>query len=93
MLNGETIISRVLIGTIWDYIYVEVGKVFQEHGFGSLSTETCFSLHQKLKSFGVKIKLPPTNFSWAYEMQVEDPDGHVLRFGTDPNDKEPFADK
>ena len=52
-----------------------------------------FSLHQKLKSFGVKIKLPPTNFSWAYEMQVEDPDGHVLRFGTDPNDKEPFADK
>ena len=52
-----------------------------------------FSLHQKLKSFCVKIKLPPTNFSWAYEMQVEDPDGHVLRFGTDPNDKEPFADK
>lgn len=52
-----------------------------------------FSLHQKLKSLGVKIKLPPTNFSWAYEMQVEDPDGHILRFGTDPSDKEPFADR
>lgn len=51
-----------------------------------------FSLHQKLKSKGVTIKLPPTNFSWAYEMQVEDPDGHILRFGTDPNSKEPFAD-
>jgi len=25
-----------------------------------------FSLHQKLKSAGVNIKLPPTNFSWAY---------------------------
>jgi hypothetical protein len=52
-----------------------------------------FSLHQKLKSGGVKIKLPPTNFSWAYEMQVEDPDGHILRFGTDPNNKEPFVDR
>jgi catechol 2,3-dioxygenase-like lactoylglutathione lyase family enzyme len=52
-----------------------------------------FSLHQKLKSKGVKIKLPPTNFPWAYEMQVEDPDGHILRFGTDPSDKEPFVDR
>ena len=52
-----------------------------------------FSLHQQLISKRVTIKLPPTNFSWAYEMQVEDPDGHILRFGTDPNDKEPFADR
>jgi len=51
-----------------------------------------FLLHQMLKSNGVKIKLPPTNFSWAYEMQIEDPDGHILRFGTDPSDKEPFID-
>jgi catechol 2,3-dioxygenase-like lactoylglutathione lyase family enzyme len=51
-----------------------------------------FELHRSLKSKGVTVKLPPTNFSWAYEMHVEDPDGHVLRFGTDPNDKEPFAD-
>lgn len=50
------------------------------------------ALHQKLASNGVTIKLPPTNFSWAYEMQVQDPDGHILRFGTDPNYKEPFAD-
>lgn len=52
-----------------------------------------FSLHQILTAKGVVIKLPPTNFSWAYEMQVEDPDGHVLRFGTDPNNNEPFADR
>lgn len=52
-----------------------------------------FTLHQKLKSDGVTIKLPPTNFSWAYEMQVEDPDGHILRFGTDPSEKEPFFDR
>jgi catechol 2,3-dioxygenase-like lactoylglutathione lyase family enzyme len=52
-----------------------------------------FSLHESLEAKGVKIKLPPTNFSWAYEMQVEDPNGHVLRFGTDPSDKEPFSDR
>jgi catechol 2,3-dioxygenase-like lactoylglutathione lyase family enzyme len=52
-----------------------------------------FSLHQQLISKGVTIKLPPTNFSWAYEIRVEDPDGHVLRFATEPNDKEPLADR
>ena len=52
-----------------------------------------FLFYEKIKSKGVKIKLPPTNFSWAYELQVEDPDGHVIRFGTDPSDKESFVDK
>jgi len=33
---------------------------------------------------GATIRLAPTNYPWAYEMQVEDPDGHVLRFGSDP---------
>lgn len=51
------------------------------------------SLHEQLILKGVTIKLPPTNFSWAYEMRILDPDGHVLRFGTDPNDLEPFADQ
>lgn len=52
-----------------------------------------FSLHEKLKAKGVKIRMQPTNFSYAYEMHIEDPNGHILRFGTDPNYKEPFADK
>ena len=41
-------------------------------------------LHQEYKARGAKIRLPPTNYSWALEMQVEDPDGNVLRFGSDP---------
>lgn len=31
-----------------------------------------------------RIKSPPRNFSWAYEFAIEDPDGHVLRFGSEP---------
>jgi catechol 2,3-dioxygenase-like lactoylglutathione lyase family enzyme len=49
-------------------------------------------LHRQFAEKDVTIKLPPTNFSWAYEMQIMDPDGHVLRFGTDPHDDEPFFD-
>lgn len=49
------------------------------------------ALYQALVSKGVTIKLPPTNYPWAYEMAIADPDGHVLRFGTDPDEAQPFA--
>lgn len=51
-----------------------------------------FELHEQLKAKGVTIRQPPLNFSWALEMHVADPDGHVLRFGTEPNPNEPFLD-
>jgi hypothetical protein len=38
---------------------------------------------------GVRVRQPPTKCRWAYEMQVEDPDGHVLRFGSEPHAKSP----
>jgi hypothetical protein len=36
---------------------------------------------------GASILQPPENFPWALEMKVGDPDGHVLRFGSDPKDE------
>ena len=41
-------------------------------------------LHAELVARGVKIRMPLTNQSWALEFQVEDPDGNVLRFGSEP---------
>jgi len=41
-------------------------------------------LHEDLKARGVAIRRPPVNHSWALEMQVEDPDGNVIRFGAEP---------
>jgi catechol 2,3-dioxygenase-like lactoylglutathione lyase family enzyme len=41
-------------------------------------------LHAEYQAKGVTIRLPPTNYSWALEMQIEDPDGNVLRLGSDP---------
>lgn len=36
---------------------------------------------------GAKIEMPPTNFPWALEMRITDPDGHVLRFGSEPEQR------
>lgn len=49
-----------------------------------IGVEDVEKLHEQYKALGVTIRLPPTNFPWALEMQVEDPDGNVLRFGSEP---------
>jgi hypothetical protein len=42
-----------------------------------MGVENVEKLHEELLA-------PPTHHPWAMEMQVEDPDGNVLRFGSDP---------
>ena len=42
------------------------------------------SLHEEYTKSGAIIRLPPTNMPWGTrEMNVEDPDGHRLRMGSD----------
>jgi hypothetical protein len=47
-------------------------------------------LYDEYKASGAKIRHAPLNFPWALEMKVEDPDGHVLRFGSEPLSDRPF---
>ena len=42
------------------------------------------ALFAEFSAKGARIRTPPQNFSWAYEFTLEDPDGHVLRFGSEP---------
>lgn len=49
-----------------------------------VGVEDVEQLHEEYKARGVKIRMPPTNFPWALEMQIEDPDGNVLRMGSEP---------
>lgn len=49
--------------------------------------------YTSLKAGGAKIVMEPTNHSWALEFRVEDPDGHVLRFGSEPDPNLPYADR
>ncbi|MFZ0743263.1 MAG: glyoxalase superfamily protein [Terracidiphilus sp.] len=50
------------------------------------------ALHKEYQRKGAKIRHEPTNYQWALEMQVEDPDGNVLRVGSEPKGGEPFGD-
>jgi predicted enzyme related to lactoylglutathione lyase len=49
-----------------------------------IGVEDIEPLYTDYLSKGVKVRHPPTNYPWAFEMQIEDPDGHVLRFGSEP---------
>ena len=40
-------------------------------------------LFEEYKKSGAKVRMPPRNYPWAYEMHIEDPDGHVIRFGSE----------
>jgi predicted enzyme related to lactoylglutathione lyase len=42
------------------------------------------ALFEEYTARGATIPQPPLNFSWACEMEVLDPDGHILRFGSEP---------
>jgi predicted enzyme related to lactoylglutathione lyase len=52
-----------------------------------IGTDNARLLHDELLSRGVKILMPPTNFPWAIEFHVEDPDGNTLRIGSDPDQR------
>jgi predicted enzyme related to lactoylglutathione lyase len=49
-----------------------------------IGVEDVEKLHEEYKARGVVIRMPPTNYPWALEMHIEDPDGNVLRLGSEP---------
>jgi predicted enzyme related to lactoylglutathione lyase len=49
------------------------------------------ALFREYTAKGATVRHPPTNYPWAYELQIEDPDGNVLRFGSEPKQDEPFG--
>jgi catechol 2,3-dioxygenase-like lactoylglutathione lyase family enzyme len=50
------------------------------------------ALYEEYRLSGAKVRHEPRNYSWALEMHVEDPDGHVIRFGSEPISGRPFDD-
>ena len=48
-------------------------------------------LFEEYSAAGARIYQPLRNFPWAYEFSVEDPDGHVLRFGSEPREDIPYV--
>ena len=66
-------------------IYLAQGMQGQPGAWVWIGVGDVHAVHTLYESRGAIIRLPPTNYPWALEMQVEDPDGNVLRFGSDPD--------
>jgi catechol 2,3-dioxygenase-like lactoylglutathione lyase family enzyme len=49
------------------------------------------ALHEEYRARGARIRQAPANFPWAAEMQVADPDGNVLRMGSEPKEDQPYG--
>lgn len=49
-----------------------------------IGVEDAQKVHAELTARGVTIREGPTNYPWALEFRVEDPDGNVIRFGSEP---------
>jgi catechol 2,3-dioxygenase-like lactoylglutathione lyase family enzyme len=49
-----------------------------------VGVEDAAGLDVELRTRGVPVRMPPTNYPWALEMHLEDPDGDVLRLGSEP---------
>ncbi|MNL61434.1 Glyoxalase-like domain protein [compost metagenome] len=49
------------------------------------------ALYDEILKNGGMIRVKPTNYWWAYEMQVDDLDGNVLRFGAENKENEPYG--
>ena len=57
-----------------------------------IGVEDVAGLYEEYKGSGATILHQPMNYGWAYEMKVQDPDGHVLRFGSEPREDLPFEE-
>jgi predicted enzyme related to lactoylglutathione lyase len=77
--NEFTHVSRDSAG-----IYLCEGNQGRGGAWVWIGVEDAAKLHEEYEARGVTIRLPPTNFPWALEMQIEDPDGNVLRMGSEP---------
>jgi predicted enzyme related to lactoylglutathione lyase len=49
-----------------------------------IGVEDVETFYSECRARGATIRQEPTDYPWAYEMRIEDPDGHVLRIRSEP---------
>jgi len=57
-----------------------------------IGVENIEVLFEQMKDNGAQISEEPTNYSWAYQMMIEDQDGNLLIYGSAPKEDQPFQD-
>ena len=64
-------------------IYLSEGNERTKEGWIWMGIEDD-TLFDRIMSSGAKVIQEPKNYSYAYEMRIEDLDGHILQLGTEP---------
>jgi len=73
-------------------IYLCLGAQGQPGTWAWVGVEDVGTLYEEYIQSGARVRHPPRNYPWALEIHVEDPDGHILRFGSEPIPDRPFDD-
>ena len=71
-------------------IYLCQGDQGQPGTWAWVGVEDAAALYAEYVESGAHVRHPPRNYPWALEIHVEDPDGHILRFGSEPLEDRPF---
>jgi len=71
-------------------IYLCRGRQGHAGTWAWVGVEDVQALYKEYEASGATLHHAPRNYPWALELHVEDPDGHVLRFGSEPLSDRPF---
>ena len=71
------------------HIFLSVGDQGHLGSWVWIGVEDADALVREYQASGARVRNPPTNFEWAYEMQIEDLDGNVLRLGSEQKTDQP----
>jgi catechol 2,3-dioxygenase-like lactoylglutathione lyase family enzyme len=74
------------------HIFLSHGDQGQPGTWVWIGVEDADALLEEYRRSGARVRHMPTNYPWAYEMQVEDLDGNVLRLGSDSKKNEPTGE-
>jgi len=74
-------------------LFLSVGDQGHPGSWVWIAASDADALCEELIANGAKVRHPPANYPWgSRELHVEDPDGNVLRLGSDNRPGEPFGD-
>jgi predicted lactoylglutathione lyase len=74
------------------HIFLSVGDQGHLGSWVWIGVEDADALFREYQASGARVRNPPSNYEWAYEMQIEDLDGNVLRLGSEQKDDQPVGE-
>jgi len=75
------------------HLFLSVGDQGHPGSWIWIGVSNVDGLYKEFLAKGARVRHPPANYPWgSRELHVEDPDGNVLRLGSENKPGEPFGD-